>query len=105
MSQSNQRAKFEAYMLGKYQKPEMGGDWAVWKDDAGTYIYMQAEWECWLASRSAALEEAAQEAENFRSSDKAVNLTAREIITSEIADDIASAIRAAAEVTERGLTP
>jgi hypothetical protein len=52
---------------------------------------------CFRAGRLAGLEEAAEEAESFRSNDKAVNLTAHEIVTGEVAESIADAIRSLKE--------
>lgn len=43
------------------------------------------------------MERAAEIAASFRSNDKAVNLTAREIITGEVTDDISAAIRSEAK--------
>jgi hypothetical protein len=53
--------------------------------------------EMYRAGRLAGMEEAAEEAESFRSNDKAVNLTAHEIVTGEVAESIADAIRSLKE--------
>lgn len=92
-SMSDSRAKFEEWARSNRRynlTPDNSGEGYRFFDPS------QA-WELWQASRTAALEEAAEIAESFRSNDRAVNMTAQEIITTSVAESIATAIRIAGE--------
>ena len=93
------RESFETEMrLNGYEGDDFG------RDEQGNYLhsYMRGNWwlyrTAWAAARAEAIEEAAREAESFCTREKAVNLTARELHTNDVADDIASAIRALKEL-------
>lgn len=94
-SMSDSRAKFEAHYFWDTSLSSPSRD----RRDDGRYWNADAEraWGFWQASRTAALEEAAEIAESFRSNDRAVNMTAQEIITTSVAESIATAIRIAGE--------